>query len=87
MRLGTGHLRLQRAQAGAGSADLRVQRITFGLSEIELAGHVLVFVAELIDGGVERFDLRRTLRKPDVICLSPHHRLVDQVDDAQVGRL
>ena len=38
LRLGARHLRLQRTDAGTRSADLRVERITFGLGEIELRG-------------------------------------------------
>ena len=57
--LGGGHLRLQRGDVGAGSADLRVERIRFGLGQIQAAGDVLVLVLELVDGAVERGDLRR----------------------------
>ncbi len=57
--LGGGHLRLQRGDVRAGSADLRVERIRFGLGQIQDAGDVLVLVLELVDGAVERRDLRR----------------------------
>ena len=32
-------------------------------------------------------DLRRALREPDVVGVGPHHRRVDEVDDAEVGGL
>ena len=87
LRLGARHLRLQRPDARARPADLCVERIPFGLGEIELAGDVLVLVAELVDGGVQCIDLRWALGQPDVIGVCPHHRLIHQIDDAQVGGL
>jgi hypothetical protein len=36
--LGGGHLRLQRGDVGAGTADLRVERIRFGLGQIQDCG-------------------------------------------------
>ena len=39
----------------------------------------------MVDGGVQCVDLRRALRQPDVIGVGPHHRLIYQIDDAQVG--
>jgi hypothetical protein len=78
---------LQRCDVRAGAADLRVERIRFGLGQIQAAGDVLVFVFELIDGAVERRNLAGTLGEPDVIGVCPHHRRVDEVDDAEVGGL
>ena len=87
LRLRTGHLGLQRPEAGAGSADLGVERIAFGLGQIQLPSDVFVLVAELVDRGVQRLDLGPALREPDVVGVGADHRLVHQVDDAQVGRL
>ena len=87
LRLGGCHLRLQRTDARTRAADLGVERISLGLGEIELAGDVLVLVAQLVDGAVQRVDLGRAQRNPDVIGVRPHHRLIDEVDDAQVAGL
>jgi hypothetical protein len=85
--LGGVQLRLQRGDVRAGSADLGVERIRFGLGQIQASVDILVLVLELIDGSVERRDLGGALCQSDVVGERPHHRRVDEVDDAEVGGL
>ena len=61
LRLGGRDLGLQRTDAGAGPADLRVEGVALGLGEIELTGDVAVLVLQLVDGAVQRLDLGRAL--------------------------
>src|SRR3546814_2323007 len=53
LRLGGGHLRLERTDIGARTADLGVERITLGLGQIELPGQVAVLVLQLVELGIE----------------------------------
>jgi hypothetical protein len=66
---------------------LRVERIRFGLGQIQRSGDVLVLALELVDGAVERGDLGGALGQPGVVGVGAHHGRVDEIDDAEVGGL